>query len=99
MGQCVPMESAGESTQATRSSFGRLWTGIIIVAFVLLVASVIASAISGNWTLYLVGVVVYTIVFLASSVALAKRERAGIGQTMMSVLRARSIVEYVRRFR
>lgn len=93
------MESAGESTQSARSSFGRLWTGIIIVAFVLLVASVIASAISGNWTLYLVGVVVYTIVFLASSVALAKRERAGISQTMMSVLRARSIVAYVRRFR
>lgn len=98
MRQCVPMELAGESTRSTRSSFGRLWTGIIIVAFGLLVASVIASAVSGNWTLYLAAVVLYTTVFLASIVALAKRERAGMGQTLMSVLRSRSIVAYVRRF-
>lgn len=99
MGQCVPMESADESTQAARSAFGRWWTGIIIVAFGLLVAAVVASAVSGNWTLYLAALVVYTTVFLASIVALAKRERAGVGQTLMSVLRNRSIVTYVRRFR
>ncbi|MGB8861341.1 MAG: hypothetical protein WCC60_18940 [Ilumatobacteraceae bacterium] len=93
------MESAGESAQAARSSFGRWWTGVIIVAFGLLVAAVVASAVSGNWTLYLAALAVYTTVFLASVVALAKRERVALGQTFVSIVGSRSFVAYLRRFR
>ena len=93
------MESAAKSTQAARSPFGRWWTGIIIVAWSLLLAGVIASAVSGNWIIYLASVVVYATVFLSSIAALAKRERAGLGRTLVSVLRDRSWITYVRRFK
>lgn len=72
---------------------------IIIVAVGLLFAAVVASAVSGNWTLFLAAAVVYPTAVLASVVALATRERAGLGQTFVSVLGSRSIVTYVRRFR
>lgn len=69
-------------------------------AYVLLVVGFVTGAVSGRWSAWVAGVVLYVLIMTASVVALSRHERTGFWRTLSSVVMSGgSIVGHIRRFR